>query len=681
MHQNAGTRTMISAFGTLYSCLFCVLASSVLMDMPLLGGALYLLGRVALLYTRMRRPPVDRLLPPRLARMGNILLIAVTVLMLAIVVIFPARLDDGALWLVVALSLLVSLRPIALRFVVEREYLKGTRVSRAFGRALIIDFAFPAAAAVPLFSALGSDQSWALLGGFLFSGVLEFFDCWRMRRRIRPPEGVEEEEIARLHEVHAYRMYQTITLVTATALQVTQVMTFCFIGVTAQALLTCMALAIFITYGATLVTNLIFRKKFFGHHDPSSILMIGLVVWLYGLILFIDSRADAAPYVAYVALALCTAGATVCVKINAYSENDIRAVAAFGIGHAPSGAVDWIQEMRVEFASTLGQMIALIGIPLIIIFTNDVTPDTELLSMGLRLLFAVPALVLVAAAIFLTLRFPVTRAHMDKLRRYTSLQADGKSNAPLQEQLEAVIVGKSIKHFGVRIIMFLMRPFYRHKILGRENVRLSDDVSSVFVCNHGEIYGPIVTNLYIPFSFRPWVTYEMTDIAAVADHVYNGTMIRQTWIPQKWRRPLTDKIAAPLLVWIMRSVDSIPVYHDNPRKLMGTFRTTIAAMEAGDNILLFPEDSSTTEEGRFRREGVSEFFTGFTVIGQMYYNKTGKRAQFIPVYADRQKRVITFGVPTLYDPDLPANDEKRRLCDYLRGEMMRIARGDARGDE
>lgn len=674
MHQPGSTRTMVSTFGTLYSCLFCMLASSVLIQMPLLGGALYLLGRVAVLCTRMRRPPSDRLLPRRFVRTGNILFVAVTVLMLAIVVLFPAEKDSHALWLVVALALMVSLRPIVLRFVIERDFLQNMRVSRAFGRALVIDFSFLAGAGALLLSALKSDQSWALLGGFLFSGVLEFFDCWRVRRRIRPVTDVEEAELKQLHRVHAYRMYQTITLVTAAALQVTLLMAFCFIGVTAQALLACMALAVSITYGATIATSLILRKQFLSNHNPSSILMIGLVVWLYGLCLFIGSRSYATPAIAYIALMLCTAGATVCIRTNVHNESDMRAMAAFGIGHTPSESIDWVQEMRVEFASTLGQMIVLIGMPLIILFTRNVAPDTALLSMGLRLLFAVPALVLVAAAALITLRFPVTRQHIEKLRRYTSLHESGGSNAPLHEQLEAVIVRKSIKRFGVQAIMCLMRPFYRHKIIGRENVRLSNDAGSVFVCNHGEIYGPIVTNLYIPFDFRPWVTYEMADIKAVADHVYNGTMLRQKWIPEKWRRPLTDRLAAPFLVWIMRSVDSIPVYHDNPRKLIQTFRTTISAMEAGDSILLFPENSATSEDGRFQHEGVSEFFTGFAVIGQLFYQRTRKCAQFIPVYADKQKRIISFGAPTFYNPDLPTNDEKQRLCDALRGEMLRMAK-------
>ena len=96
-------------------------------------------------------------------------------------------------------------------------------------------------------------------------------------------------------------------------------------------------------------------------------------------------------------------------------------------------------------------------------------------------------------------------------------------------------------------------------------------------------------------------------------------------------------------------------------------------MQAGDNILLFPENAETSADHRYVREGVSEFFTGFTMIGQMYYNKTGKCPLFVPLYANKRKRTITFGTPTRYDPDADANQEKERICNYLRGEMLRMS--------
>ena len=124
----------------------------------------------------------------------------------------------------------------------------------------------------------------------------------------------------------------------------------------------------------------------------------------------------------------------------------------------------------------------------------------------------------------------------------------------------------------------------------------------------------------------------------------------------------------------MRSVESIPVYRENPRKLMLTFRETVAAMEAGDNILIFPENSLSTDDKRYQKEGVSEFFTGFTMVAQLYYNRTGKAPQFIPLYANKKKRTITFGDALRYDPENNPNDEKERICTTLRDELNRLAK-------
>ena len=283
------------------------------------------------------------------------------------------------------------------------------------------------------------------------------------------------------------------------------------------------------------------------------------------------------------------------------------------------------------------------------------------------------ALLLVGAAILFALLFPLTRQHMEKLRRYTELRRNGQENAPLHDQLEAVVVRKSLRRYGIKVILFILRPLYYHKIEGRENIQLDEDTPCVFVCNHGEIYGPIVTNLYVPFSFRPWCTYEMLDKRAVAERAMQGAFQNAKGPWRSILNFLMHAIGAPLLVWLMKSVDAIPVYHDNPRKLMQTFRETIAAMEAGDNILIFPENAATSENQRYVKEGVSEFFTGFTMVGQLYNNKTGKCPLFVPLYANKRKRTITFGVPTRYNPDVNANEEKERLCAYLRGEMLRVA--------
>ena len=332
----------------------------------------------------------------------------------------------------------------------------------------------------------------------------------------------------------------------------------------------------------------------------------------------------------------------------------------------------------MDFASLAGQLIALLGIALFCFFNKDSFPNTlDELAAGIRPLMLVPAMLLAFAALVCALLFPMTKQHMQKLDRYITLENQGNDNPALRAQLEGVIVRRSLKHYGVKLIMLVLRPFLFHRIRGKENVPNDPERSMVFVCNHGEIYGPIVTNLYVPFSFRPWVISEMMDVNAIAERCAEGTFKLWKWMPDRWRLPIA-KAVAPFMAWVMRSVDAIPVYYQEPAKLRQTFRESISAMEAGDNILLFPENSDDTPDHHYKLSGVSHFFTGFTMLGPMYYRKTGKRAIFVPIYADKKRRVLTFGVPTEYDPDNDPEAERDRLCEYLRGEMLKSA---GNGDE
>ena len=660
--------------GTLYSYLYCMLASNVMLAMPILGGALYLAGQVVILVFSLRRPVREGIVSKLMQRMGTVLLLILFVLLLLLMTVYPIRLDSADFWRLAGIVMCIVLRPSITRYAVERALISHKKTMGILLRILGVQLLFlPFLLLMLLLSPMDRLTVWALLGGYLLSGILESFPLERMQERLRPYSEEDKQEIQALRGVHAYRMFQNMMLVVAAALQITQVMSYTYIAVTADALILCMTIALLCTYAASLTTDALMRRRF-RNQDPNFLLVVGLVIWLYGLVLFARSLDQPGSVNGYLSLALCTGGATVCVRILVWLEEDMRRVAAFAIGHAPGGAMDMAQQVRISFSSLLGQLVALAGLTLINIFTaTDFPNDWNIAFRSFSPLLTLPALILVGAAILFALRFPLTKQHLEKLRKYTDLQQKGRENAPLHDQLEAVVVKKSLKRYGVKVILFVLRPLYHHKIVGKENVRLDEDTPCVFVCNHGEIYGPVVATLYVPFSFRPWVAYEITDVNAIAERTMNGTFQN---VKGFWRGPLNwimIKIGAPFLAWVMKSVDCIPVYHDNPRKLMQTFRETVSAMQAGDNILLFPENADTSSDHRYVREGVSEFFTGFTMIGQLYNNKTGKCPLFVPVYANKRKRTITFGVPTRYNPDIPANDEKERLCDYLRGEMLKIA--------
>ena len=80
-------------FGALYAYLFCMMASNLLLSMPILGGALYLSGRVAFIFSQLRQPLLSHIIPRSLRRTGTILLIFVFLLLLALMMILPIELQ------------------------------------------------------------------------------------------------------------------------------------------------------------------------------------------------------------------------------------------------------------------------------------------------------------------------------------------------------------------------------------------------------------------------------------------------------------------------------------------------------------------------------------------------------------------------------------------------------------
>lgn len=229
------------------------------------------------------------------------------------------------------------------------------------------------------------------------------------------------------------------------------------------------------------------------------------------------------------------------------------------------------------------------------------------------------------------------------------------------------------RSLGAHVLIALLRPFYRHKLIGLDNWKSNSDTPCIFVCNHGEIYGPVVTTLYLPFPYRPWVTNEVLERDAIVDRVCNGALKYKPIFHPRIDRFLVSHIAAPIMIRVLGGVNPIPVYQDDPHKLISTFRKTVQAMKDGDNVLVFPEDSSTSPNGRYAREGVSEFFTGFVMIAQLYHRQTGRCPLFVPIYANRKARTITFCQPVRYQPEDPSTEYKTALCRQLRAEMLEAA--------
>ena len=520
-----------------------------------------------------------------------------------------------------------------------------------------------------LFFTLQTDTAWYLLGGFALTGLVGGYALYTLRAAHSSLPPRESGDLPQaLSQVNTLKSFATVLGFTTTALQVTMVLSYTLIGTTAGDLLLCMGIAFVCTYIPVRLVNSLMNSRRSARRDPSNLLLSGLMLWLISLVFLWQNISDHQTVWAYVSLALCTAGTALAGASLQSLSCAMDDIIAFVSGARPDGSAASPHAARANLAGLFGQMISLIGLGLLLFFSPGSSRE-----VNLQPTLMLPALVLVAAALFAAFRFPLDQKVRGKLHRFLMLKENGETNQPLQRQLEDLIVKVHRRHYGIKLLIIVLRPFFYVRLADQENVVLDRDTACVFVCNHGEMYGPIVTNLFVPFSFRPWAINEMMDKTLTADYLYKYTFIRQRWLPDRLKHPFS-RFVTPILNWMMESLDSIPVYRNTPSELIKTLRASAQAMEAGDNLLIFPENPNdpSQEKNGYLQDGIGNFFTGFAAVGQVYAKKTGKCAQFFPIYADKKRRLMRFGKPIRYNPDNPPKDEQQRISDYLRGEMLRM---------
>lgn len=225
---------------------------------------------------------------------------------------------------------------------------------------------------------------------------------------------------------------------------------------------------------------------------------------------------------------------------------------------------------------------------------------------------------------------------------------------------------------SIRMLMFFMRCVMPHQLKDVENVRLAEDDPIVYLCNHGEFYGPIAGMLYCPGFTRPWTISELCcDAQEATAYVKRYTLKKVDWADKTKQR--VAKFIAKNMLRLMQAVKSIPVFRHKPRELMSTFRQSVEALQNGANLLIFPEDPDTDPNSPGYKSGrPPTLFRGFPMLAQVYYNRTGKCCRFVPVLCHKGGRTVSFGTEILYDPNNDPIAERDRIVDEAYSQMQAL---------
>jgi 1-acyl-sn-glycerol-3-phosphate acyltransferase len=198
----------------------------------------------------------------------------------------------------------------------------------------------------------------------------------------------------------------------------------------------------------------------------------------------------------------------------------------------------------------------------------------------------------------------------------------------------------------------IRRLFFPSRLRGLRNISAEGPV--IVVANHAGSFGPVSVITSVPKRMHPWVSHEVTDLRTVAGRIQAEFLEQELHL----RPPLSAWLArliGRICVALMKDIGAIPVYSQSKR-IRSTVQESLRLMEEGKNILVFAEDSKIP-----LNEAICEFCTGFIHLAKLYYEKTRKAVQFIPVAVNRKVRGILVGAPIRFDAENPFPREKERL--------------------
>lgn len=654
----------------------CMYLSELLIDNIIFGGAIYLLGCIWVIYARLYNQKSIGLLPRSTQSKGMIVFILTALLTVALVFLFPyIQSKPTAVVLVLLIAAFLAQQIVTdtisqrykrslkrrnlLLLAVHLAFL-GLYIGLFWANHKIVQYAIPKNIGTAYLAVIG------------ISAMM--FICQAMEpihssdappapsQDIPDPDKIMDIRSYRIYNKMAYNTLLAINLSLTSFILYMRFLPYTGFGASIAMLIVWLA---YIGIIAALFFLLI-RRRYLNKYEKPAILILGLALWVIATFRLMRGWNDST-LSSLINAALMGMSFACMFSILIEQGYEMKSVIELGVGEIDQGIYVRNTNAMIDWSRIISYLLLLVMLTAATFLTDDRVHEIEMRhSMLYVLQFMI--LILPMLAILLAVAFsivqPLDRNYVDKLRKYRALQLQGKKDPPLEDRLQKILVSNYPRQLAVKIIKPIARPFIPCKVLDAQHVDLSNG-PVVFVCNHLEIYGPIIAVLHSPFYFRPWILSQMLDADAVNETIRSGVDKVFHFLSDSMRDRVR-RLASPILLWILRSTDPIPVHRGTVREVIQTIQLSVDAMEYDDNILLFPETD-------YPPEGVGTFFTGFVQVAKSFYQKTGQCTTFYPMYINKKKRQMTYGEGIRYNPDNGAGDEKERIVNHLRQKMNAMA--------
>ena len=215
--------------------------------------------------------------------------------------------------------------------------------------------------------------------------------------------------------------------------------------------------------------------------------------------------------------------------------------------------------------------------------------------------------------------------------------------------------------------LFYFSRFFIRLLVGHWRADVSERKrAAVYVCSHHNLLGPLAAMCWLPVEVRPWTLHVFLEREACARHYREYTYSKRFGMP-KFLAAAAAWMTSGYVSALMRSMSAIPVYRGSVR-IGTTFKESVAALQAGESVLIFPDVDYTDDSG-----GIGEVYDGFLLLERFWRKKSEEPLEFVPLRMDTASRRITEGRAVRFDRNAEWKAEMKRVREALRTEINRDA--------
>lgn len=215
------------------------------------------------------------------------------------------------------------------------------------------------------------------------------------------------------------------------------------------------------------------------------------------------------------------------------------------------------------------------------------------------------------------------------------------------------------KNFTDKVLTGALDLFlWSGELIGEEN--LPKEGPAVFIANHLGPSGPIAVVCSILLQLYPWAVGDMVDKELAPEYLRLDFVEPRLKLKLPFSRSFS-KFLSKITVPMLRGLGCIPAYLGGQERLYDTLKMSLSLLLEGKCLLVFPEYSDVGSDTFVK---MYPFQKTVFRLGEMFYERTGKRLTFYPVAVHESGKVMV-GKAIAYNPLNALGKERHRLKDLL----------------